>query len=136
MNINININMGDFDREANEATERLYQAAIFELHNIGENYITRAKESGNYQDQSASLRNAHSYRIYRDGVSVDGNIGELPNGKPNPTGTMFDRLKTGKGLEFIVGNGMEYASFVEGMGFNVTTSGFLLVEREIRERFG
>jgi hypothetical protein len=135
MNIHINVNLGDFDREMNEAAERLVQAAIHDLHIIGENYIVEAKEKRTYTDQTGHLRDANSYRIYRDGVSVDENIGVLKDGKPNPTDAMFDQLKTGKGLEFIVGDGMEYASFVEGKGFNVTTSGFLLVEREIREKF-
>lgn len=129
MRVGFKTDFSELDKAYKEAEEQLYQEAIAGLARIGEMYVSESRNSRTYKDRTGNLNNANSYRVYRDGVEVVGSTG-----RPE-TGSMFNQLKTGKGLELIVGNGMEYASFVEGKGFNVTTSGFMLVEREVREMF-
>ena len=123
--ITIDIDFEDFEDDVNKAIEQFKREAEIELARIGELYVIESRTNKTYSDQTGNLRSANSYRVYRDGVPIKEMIG-LPE-----TTKIFDELKTGKGLELIVGNGMQYASFVEGKGFNVCSSGFLKVENEI-----
>lgn len=112
-----------------EAEEELYQEAITILTEIGELYVAEARNKGSFTDQTGNLRNAHSYVVYKGGVQVAGRIG-----RPD-TLELFEKAKVNEGIQLIVGDGMMYASFVEGKGFDVTASGFLMVEREVRKLF-
>lgn len=127
--INI-INLYGFDKELKEEIEAEKRKIAFELFKIGEAFVNEAKESGAYQDQTTNLRNANSYRVYIDGRVVHESIG-----RPE-TNVMFQGMVVPDGIQLVVGNGMNYASFVESKhGLNVVSSGFLLVERKVRELF-
>lgn len=128
MIIDIKISFDDFDAIYKEL-DQLFDRVIKELINVGEEYIADGKTSGTYTDQTGNLRGAHSYIIYYNGERVAGVIG-----RPE-TLEMFESMKESEGLQFIVGNGMYYASFVEGKGFNVSTSAFMKVERRVRGIF-
>lgn len=130
--IRIKIDMSGLAKEFEKAKERLHHEIVSELQRIGEAYINRARENGSYQDRTTNLRNAHSYRVYRDGKNVAESMGTLAS-EANPTDAMFEELKSGVGYELIVGDGMEYASFVEGKNYDVSESGFMLVERMVNE---
>ena len=99
------------------------------LINTGELYISAARINGSYTDQTGNLRIAHSYAIYKDGELLAGNIGRTE------TLEMFEQLKKNEGWQFMVGDGMQYTSYVEGRGNDVCTSAFMLVERLISENF-
>lgn len=105
------------------------------LKSIGESYISHSKTFGSYQNRTNRLRGAHSYRVSLDGRVLFEYIGSLPGGEINPTRELFDENMTNKGLQLLVGDGMNYASFVEGKGFNVSDSGFRLVENQVRNIF-
>jgi len=126
--INI-INLDGFDKELKEEIEVEKRKIALYLSRIGEEYVNEAKESGNYQDHTKNLRNANSYRVYIDGKVIYESIG-----RPE-TNIMFEKMAIPKGIQLVIGNGMQYASFVESKGFNVVSSGFLSVERKIRELF-
>lgn len=92
---------------------------------LGELFVNKARESGDYQDQTTNLRNSAAYRVYIDGVIFN-------ESKMRPeTDMMFNGMKVSKGIQLVVGSGMEYASLVEGKGYDVASSGFHLVEREL-----
>lgn len=105
------------------------------LARIGEMYVigARSKELNlaalkKHQDWTTNLKHAHSYVVYFDGKPLFEDYG-MPETK-----TFFNSLKKDvKGFQLIVGNGMEYASFVEGKGFNVTQGGLLFVENEVKK---
>ncbi|WP_353122663.1 hypothetical protein [Dysgonomonas capnocytophagoides] len=122
-----NANIGDWEDEINKAIESAMREQEIRLSRIGEMYVIESRTRGSYQDQTENLRNANSYAVFRNGELKQGNFG-----RPE-TKALFEKVKTGVGLELIVGNGMNYASFVEGHNFNVYSSGFLLVEREVRK---
>lgn len=107
-----------------EAQER---KLIIKMMRIGEVYVSTSKQKGSYQDQTGNLRNANSYRLYKDGKVLYQSIG-LPT-----MGTFLDKYMDGTGIELVCGNGMEYCTWVEGKGKDVVSSGFLKVESEARK---
>lgn len=106
-----------------------------ELARVGEMYVagSRSKELNlaglkKHQDWTTNLKHAHSYVVFIDGEPLFEDYG-----RPE-TRTFFNSLKDNtKGFQLIVGNGMEYASFVEGKGFDVTQGGLLFVENEVKK---
>jgi len=127
--INIKVDYGGIDEEMRRAEKQLNAEVINTLTNIGEMYISEARTNGNYTDQTGNLRNAHSYIVYHNGERAAGYIG-----RPE-TLQKFEQMKRNDGWQFIVGDGMDYTSYVEGRGYDVCTSAFALVERLIREKF-
>ncbi|MDR2765434.1 MAG: hypothetical protein LBB90_10455 [Tannerella sp.] len=124
----IHASISGLDELYRGATAITKQKIIDRLHKIGEKFVNHAKNTGTYEDRTSNLRNANSYRIYRDGVMVREFIGRPKTGK------IFEELKSGIGIEAFFGNGMEYASFVEGKGYNVVTAAFMWVESEIKKQ--
>lgn len=124
--INIDIDLSGLDdilKEIEAAERRL----TFRLQRMGEQYIAMARQKGNYTDQTGNLRNANSYRLYKDGKVLFQSIGS------SATGEFLDNYIIGVGLELVCGNGMEYCTYVEGKGYDVVSSGFLKVESEARK---
>ena len=137
--IEIKVSFADFDALYRELDD-LFERTIKELINVGERYVNEGRRfkgekrvkgipEGYFQDDTTILRNAHSYIIYYNGERIAGVIG-----RPE-TLEMFEKMKVSDGLQFIAGNGIIYASFVEGKEYNVCTSAFMQVEREIRGIF-
>jgi hypothetical protein len=123
--INIEMDISALNELYRNAELELKKEIVDGLTKIGEKYMNLAKQTGTYKDRTGNLRNSNSYRVYQNGVAVAEYIG-----RPE-TGQMFEDLATGRGIELIVGNGREYASFVEGKGYNVVSEAFLWVEDEI-----
>ncbi len=119
--------LDSFIKDIEKEASGIRRKAILKLSRIGEMYVAESRSKGSYQDQTGNLRNANSYAVYEDGIPIFENFG-----RPE-TQAFFDSKKNGVGLELIVGNGMEYASFVEGKNFDVCSSGFLKVESEVRK---
>lgn len=107
-----------------EAQER---KLILKMMRIGEVYVSTSRQKGSYQDQTGNLRNANSYRLYKDGKVLFQSI-KIPT-----MGAFLDKYMDGVGIELVCGNGMEYCTWVEGHNFDVVSSGFLAVEREARK---
>lgn len=123
------VGLDDFDRDLKKEIEAEKKKIALKLSRIGEEYVNDVKEKGNYQDHTKNLRNSHSYRVY-----IDGRVFHESIGRPE-TNIMFEKMRVDVGIQLIVGSGMEYASWVEGKGFNVVSSGFSLVERKLSELF-
>lgn len=107
-----------------EAQER---KLILKMMRIGEVYVSTSRQKGSYQDQTGNLRNANSYRVYKDGKVMFQGI-KIPT-----MGAFLDKYMDGVGIELVCGNGMEYCTWVEGKGYDVVSSGFLKVESEARK---
>jgi hypothetical protein len=127
----ITAKLDGLEKEYLKAVDELKREIFLELKRIGEIYVSTARSDSRadkvYTDRTGNLRGANSYVIYEDGVIIFESIG-----RPE-TRQMFEDMKERKGIELIVGNGMNYASFVEGKGFDVSTSGFRKVESEVRK---
>jgi hypothetical protein len=128
--LRITAQLDDLDKEYQEAVSELKREIFLELKRIGEIYVSTAQSDARadrvYTDRTKNLRGANSYAIYEEGVTVFESIG-----RPE-TRQMFEDMKEGKGIELIVGDGMNYASFVEGRNYDVSKAGFQKVESEIR----
>lgn len=124
--IDINIDLSGFD-EIFEEIERYERRLILKLQRIGEQYIGTSRSKGSYQDQTGNLRNANSYKLYKNGKVLYQSIGS------SVTGEFLDKYMDGVGLELVCGNGMEYCTYVEGHNFDVVSSGFLKAESEARK---
>ncbi len=134
--IKINITgLQELQKEVKETTENIRKEFAQKLSIIGEKYVQTARQkqikiSGLkvHKDWTTNLRNAHSYAVFLDGKQMYSNFGN------NEAQSFLEsKRQLSKGLELIVGDPMEYASFVEGKGFNVTQSGILQVEQELRK---
>jgi len=124
--IKIDVDLSGFDdvfREI-EAQER---KLILKMMRIGEIYVGTSRQKGSYKDRTGNLRNANSYRLYKDGKVLYESIG-LP-----AMSYFLDKYMDGTGIELVCGNGMEYCTYVEGKGYDVVSSGFLKVESEARK---
>lgn len=117
----------EFVKETKAEIQNVKERIAMEYSRIGEEYVNEARKSGSYQNRTTNLRNSNSYRVY-----LDGKIFNESTGRPE-TDAMFNKMKINVGVQLVVGAGMEYASYVEGYGFNVVSSGFALVERRIQE---
>lgn len=124
--IKIDVDLSGFDDVFKEI-EAQERKLILKMMRIGETYVGTSRQKGNYKDRTGNLRNANSYRLYKDGKVLYENIG-LP-----AMSYFLDKYMDGTGIELVCGNGMEYCTYVEGKGYDVVSSGFLKVESEARK---
>lgn len=124
--IKIDVDLSGFDDVFKEI-EAQERKLILKMMRIGEIYVGTSRQKGNYKDRTGNLRNANSYRLYKDGKVLYESIG-LP-----AMSYFLDKYMDGIGIELVCGNGMEYCSWVEGKGYDVVSSGFLKVESEARK---
>lgn len=123
-------NLNAIDGLMQQAESQYKERAIRILRFVGEKAVNEAKSNGNYQDQTANLRNSIGYVIADNGVIMEENFSATAQGvKPSKE----DPIKYGKTLakevaksygeiSLIVVSGMRYGVFVESKGFNVLTS--------------
>lgn len=127
--MNLDIDMSDFDKQYDEEMNRIKKVCRMNMHKIGETYIAAARDAGNYKDRTGNLRNAHGY-----GISENGTIVSANQGRPETLDGIKQQPQTAD-LECICGDGMAYASHVEGKGYDVSSSGFLAAENEAKRLF-
>ena len=124
----------EIDVYFDEAIEDAMNALIDTLFEVGNRCITEARDNGSYMDQTGNLRSSIGYVVVVDGQIVRKNVVDLV--KNGTEGTkeaeaFLERLASehSTGICLIVVAGMNYASYVEGRGYNVLTSAELLAER-------
>ncbi len=114
---NIALNLDTFEK----ATKKQMVDA---LHYIGNEFIEKARNNGNYTDRTGNLRSSIGYAIFKNGIEV-GSKFEIANEDENSEGVNAGKSaaksisKTGFAL--VVVAGMEYAIAVESRGKNVLT---------------
>lgn len=101
--------------------ERLEQAALFLLKDLGEELTKYAKDKHNYTDRTGNLTNSIGYAIVRgsDIVFFGGAIqqGEGANNALKVAMKMAENLTNS--FTLIIVAGMNYAAYVEARGYNV-----------------
>lgn len=116
------------------------QVVLMRLHRIGQTFVTNARNSGAYKDQTGNLRSSIYYEIFKDGVRVGG---DLETGKGG-TGTqkaraLIRRLERDvvtmypRGFCLVVVAGMEYALWVEAKGKDVLTGSSFIAKKQLRQ---
>ena len=106
--------------------EKNIQKFIQVLFRIGEEIVNEARLSGNYEDRTGNLRSSIGYVVTQDGVIVRRDFKLSPKGTDRETGlkngqSIAERAATEhpKGIVLIVTAGMQYALYVEVMGYDV-----------------
>lgn len=123
--IEIEVDYGNLDKEVDQAIKETINEVALKMAAMGESYIAESREKGSYTDRTGNLRNANSYAVFYDGKELFSSYGHPDTEK------FFNEVKSPSGLELIVGNGMEYCSYVEAKGYDVVSSGFLTVMNEV-----
>lgn len=113
--------------------KRMEDAVIYGLNQIGlEAYRAMRDYSGRqYQDQTGNLRSSSGYMVVKDGKIVQsGGFEVIKDGSTGSTdGKAFTyeiAPKFTTGLTLVLMAGMEYASHVEDLGYNVLDSAKLI----------
>ena len=119
-------------RKEIQAKWALHERNIFGIMAyVGEDFVTKVRSSisiysgafpkGDYTDRTANLRGSIGYFILKDGRIVKKNLEGTSEGKSAASSMVSDTPKI-KGYQLIGVAGMEYASYLEAMGYNVISS--------------
>lgn len=126
--------LSEIEAYIDKAAENARNVIIDTLCEVGSRCVTEARDNGSYMDQTGNLRSSIGYVVVVDGQIVRKNVVDLV--KNGTEGTkeaeaFLERLASehSSGICLIVVAGMNYASYVEGRGYNVLTSAELLAER-------
>lgn len=124
----------EIDAYIDQSIDKALEVIVNTFLYVGESCIREARDNGSYMDQTGNLRSSIGYVVVVDGQIVRKNVVDLV--KNGTEGTkeaeaFLERLASehSTGICLIVVAGMNYASYVEGRGYNVLTSAELLAER-------
>lgn len=118
------------------------QLAIYErrivrfLNVVGKECVNRAKLDGFYTDRTKNLRSSIGYIIVKDGSIIGGGQFTGQGEKGKEEGEDFAKSLVAKypfGYALIVVAGMNYAGYVEAMGYDVLISQELYAAKRIKE---
>lgn len=116
----------DVRRLVLQRAKRLEEAVLSRLQQIGEQFVSDAREDGTYTDQTGNLRSSIGYVILKDGVQIEGEGFETV--KDGSAGAARGKALAEeiaadypRGFVLIVVAGMEYAAAVEAKGYDVLT---------------
>jgi len=100
--------------------EEQEKKSLLSLQYLGEEFVNKARLTGNYTDRTGNLRSSVGYIILHDGKAVDRNFEGRQIGKDqgqkvaNEVATQYPR-----GWVLIGVAGMEYAAYVEAKNYDV-----------------
>lgn len=124
----------EIDAYIDQSIDKTLEVIVNTFLYVGVSCIREARDNGSYMDQTGNLRSSIGYVVVVDGQIVRKNVVDLV--KNGTEGTkeaeaFLERLASehSSGICLIVVAGMNYASYVEGRGYNVLTSAELLAER-------
>ena len=124
----------EIDAYIDQSIDKALEVIVNTFLYVGESCIREARDNGSYMDRTGNLRSSIGYVVVVDGQIVRKNVVDLV--KNGTEGTkeaeaFLERLASehSSGICLIVVAGMNYASYVEGRGYNVLTSAELLAER-------
>ena len=124
----------EIDAYIDQSIDKALQVIVNTFMYVGESCIREARDNGSYMDQTGNLRSSIGYVVVVDGQVVRKNVVDLVKNGTEGTkeaDAFLERLATehSDGICLIVVAGINYASYVEGRGYNVLTSAELLAER-------
>ena len=120
--------MGAVQEYIESRVDMAEQKMIEALQYAGEEFVTKARTTGNYTDDTGNLRSSIGYVILKDGEVIDQNFQVAGEGSDGQTGKVkamdFVNEISGDypdGLVLIGVAGMSYAAAVESKGYDVIT---------------
>lgn len=101
--------------------QRVEVATIYMLTQLGESLVKYAKQQRNYTDQTGNLTNSIGYVVVKNGKPISfGGLDQSGDGKDAGYKLAMDMAaKTTSSFSLIIVAGMNYAAYVEAMGYNV-----------------
>jgi len=117
----------NIDRFVKDKEEKIALGLAF----VGEEFVNKARVSGEYQDRTSNLRGSIAYDVVRNGVTLSSDYSG--GGKGDNESKYFavkavddviieNSLNSDNKMWLIGVAGMEYAAAVESKGFDVITS--------------
>ena len=130
--------------EARKQALRIEKALLNRLIRAGEKFVADArlkanvdssafpsKGSGIYQDQTGNLKNSIGYIIYKDGIAEKENFADFPGDGVAAARQALSRVPKKAGYVLIGVAGMNYASYLESLGYNVITSQSIVLFKDL-----
>ncbi|MBQ9546757.1 MAG: hypothetical protein IJU90_05675 [Bacteroidales bacterium] len=118
--------------------DKYLKACVLNLKYVGEQCIRDARLKGSYTDRTGNLRSSIGYVIaHRGNVLLESAFNTVNNGSDGTKGgkNYAHQLaqQYSSGLVLIVVAGMNYASYVQRRGYNVTASAELIAEQLVNQ---
>ncbi|HZF64200.1 MAG TPA: hypothetical protein VEZ55_06945 [Chitinophagaceae bacterium] len=128
----------DIERIVLERMMRIESAVLMRLQRVGENFITNARNLGEYTDQTGNLRSSKGYVVLRNGVQyANGGFEQVKGGSAGKiagNAALSEAMqKFPTGLVLICVAGMDYAAAVEAKGKDVLTGSSLIATQELKK---
>ena len=143
MGIKANQSASDIQRQLLKEMENVERNIEYFLTKIGESCVrlmrNGSEKSGkDYKDHSGNLRSSCGYAIAKDGriINVGGFVGKGDEGKAtgkNIAIQIAENKSVGGKYSFVLVAGMNYASYVQAMGYDVMESAELNAIKLVNE---
>lgn len=133
--ITAGFNIADIKKQVAQKKELIEQVILRRFQRIGEAFIANARSNDTYRDQTGNLRSSIGYVILKNGEQLFASFpGDKSQGKTK-AGKVVDDVKDKypQGFVLIVVAGMEYAAYVEAMGYDVLTASGIAAENDLRK---
>lgn len=130
------------DLEKRFSEKKLKGIVKMKLMEEGERDCEHARQNGEYQDRSGTLRSAFMYRVSDDGETVaEGGYENIQGTEPQQVDPMtlaqnaLDEQDSGSGLRLTFVNGAKYAKYVEDKGRNVSRATIEYMKNNLKNLF-
>lgn len=102
--------------------EKVHSDILNTLRFVGEEFVNKARISGNYKDRTGNLRSSIGYIILKDGKIIDKNFEGEKEGKNQGQKVAKEVAEQHPDGYVLIGvAGMQYAAYVEARSFDVIT---------------
>src|SRR5690606_3404962 len=129
----------DISRVVGERLVNMEQVIVDRFINIGLQFVRDARIKADFKDRTGNLRSSIGFLVLKDGKVVREDFEQSNAGTDKKTGInrglefaqQIPELE--KGVSLVVVAGMQYAVYVEAMGYDVLTGSSLEAENNLRE---
>ena len=121
MGISAKFNVGDVSAKVEAFQEQLNNAILLMLQYLGESLVKYAKESHNYTDRTGNLTNSIGYVVVHNKKAISfGGLNQPGEGSESGMKVAMKMAdETLSAFSLIIVAGMNYAAYVEAIGYNV-----------------
>jgi hypothetical protein len=133
----------DIEKAINNDLIAIERGVISILQRVGEEFVSDARSAvnispgafpkGDYMDQTANLRSSIGYFILRDNKVISDGLEGTFTGK-SAARNVLNEIGSRNGYRLVGVAGMEYASHLEAIGYNVITSQKMVALVNLGER--
>ena len=129
----------DISKFVGERLVNMEQVIVDRFINIGLQFVRDARIKADFKDRTGNLRSSIGFLVLKDGQVVREDFEQSNAGTDKQTGInqglefaqQIPELE--KGVSLVVVAGMQYAVYVEAMGYDVLTGSSLEAENNLRE---